>query len=98
MSFYDFIIDNEKLIRLSFFVGILAVMAIWEVIAPRRALTVSKAVRWLHNLGLVFFNSFFVRCLFPPAAVGVRVTVTENQWGVFNQIEVSMGFTMCGCI
>lgn len=88
MSIYEFVTENEKTIRLSFFVGMLLVMAIWEVIAPRRALTVSKAVRWANNLGLVFFNSFIVRFLFPTAAVGVAVMATENQWGLFNLIDV----------
>jgi len=70
-------------------------MAIWGIIAPRRALTVSKAVRWLNNLGLVFFNSFIVRFLFPTAAVGVAVTATENQWGLFNRIDVSVWALLC---
>jgi len=29
--------------------------------APRRALTVSKTLRWANNLGLVFFNSLVLR-------------------------------------
>ena len=58
MDTNEFIMSNEPVIRLSFFLGIFAVMTIWEIIAPRRALTVSKIVRWTNNLGLVFFNSF----------------------------------------
>ena len=98
MSFYDFIIENEKTIRLSFFVGMLAIMAIWEIVAPRRALTVSKTVRWVNNLGLVFFNSFILRVLFPAAAVGVAVTASENQWGLFNQIDVPVWFAVLASV
>ena len=58
MSLYEFVTENETTIRLSFFLGVLLIMAIWEIIAPRRALTVSKAVRWANNLGLVFLNTF----------------------------------------
>jgi len=79
---------NEQLVRMGFFFGILAVMALWEIIAPRRALTVSKAVRWSNNLGLVFFNSFIVRLIFPTAAVGVAVFAAENGWGLLNYYEV----------
>ena len=98
MSFYDFVVDNEKTIRLSFFVGMLAVMAIWEIIAPRRKLTVSKAVRWANNLGLVFFNSFILRVLFPAAAVGVAVMADENQWGLFNRIDVPVWFAVLASV
>ena len=44
-------------------------MAGWEVLAPKRALTVSKAVRWANNLGLAFLNSFILRLVFPAVAV-----------------------------
>ncbi len=55
----EIIMSNEAVIRLSFFLGIFAVMAIWEFIAPRRALTVSKVMRWTNNLGLVFLHLYF---------------------------------------
>ena len=98
MSFYDFVLENEKTIRLSFFVGMLVMMAVWEIIAPRRALTVSKAVRWVNNLGLVFLNSFIVRFLFPTAAVGVAVMASENQWGLFNLIELPVWFAVLASV
>ncbi len=85
----QFIMNNEVVIRLSFFLGIFAVMAIWEVIAPRRALTVSKVVRWTNNLALVFLNSFILRLLFPAAAVGVAAFADEQGWGLLNYYDVS---------
>lgn len=85
----QFIMSNEIVIRLSFFLGIFAVMAIWEMIAPRRALTVSKIVRWSNNLGLVFLNSFILRFLFPAAAVGVAAFASEQDWGLLNYYDVS---------
>ena len=86
MSFEELIQQNEVSIRLGFFFGVFAVMAIWEVIAPRRALTVSKAVRWANNLGLVFFNSFILRLLFPAAAVGMAAFAREQGWGIFESL------------
>ena len=88
MDINEFVIANEKPIRVSFFFGILIVMALWEIVAPRRALTVSKAVRWLNNLGLVFFNSLLLRLIFPAAAVGMAVFASENGWGIFNYYQV----------
>lgn len=90
MTFSDFITQHEVTIRLSFFFGVFALMALWEVMAPRRALTVSKAVRWANNLGLVFLNSFILRLLFPAAAVGVAAFVADNNWGLLNYFEVPL--------
>lgn len=88
MSFDEFILQNEVPVRLGFFFGIFAVMALWEVLAPRRALTVSKAMRWANNLGLVFFNSFVLRLIFPMAAVGVATFAAEHSWGLLNYYQL----------
>ncbi len=84
MSFEEFLLANEKVIRMSFFFGMLVLIGLWELAAPKRALTISKSVRWINNLGLVFFNSFVLRVLFPAAAVGVASFATEQGWGLFN--------------
>ena len=88
MSFNEFLIENELAVRLGFFFGVFAIMAIWEVLAPARALTVSKAVRWANNLGLVFLNSFILRLLFPAAAVGVAAFAAEQGWGLLNYYQL----------
>ena len=88
MDINEFIMSNEAVIRLSFFLGIFAVMAIWEFIAPRRALTISKVVRWSNNLGLVFLNTFILRLLFPAAAAGMATFASEQGWGLFNYYDV----------
>ncbi|MEJ2307771.1 MAG: sterol desaturase family protein [Gammaproteobacteria bacterium] len=84
----DFVIRNEAGIRIGFFLGVLAIMAFWEMVAPRRALTVSKAVRWANNLGLVFLNSFLLRLAFPAAAVGMAAFAVEQEWGLFNYFHL----------
>ncbi len=89
MTFSELVTEYELLIRLSFFFGIFALMAWWEVRAPRRALTISKAVRWANNLGLVSLNTLLLRLLFPTAAVGVAVFAEQNGWGLLNYYEVT---------
>lgn len=84
----DFILNNEIAIRLSFFFGIFAVMALWEVLTPCRVQSVSRWLRWSNNLGLVFFNSLVIRLLFPAAAVGVAAFSLEQGWGLFNYYGV----------
>lgn len=88
MTFEDFVAQHEVAIRLSFFFGVFAVMAAWELLAPRRVLTVSKAVRWTNNIGLVFLNSIILRLIFPAAAVGVAFFAAENGWGLLNYHEL----------
>ena len=88
MDLNDFIITNEVPIRLGFFFGILALMAAWEVLAPKRTLTVSKAIRWSNNLALVFLNTFILRLLFPAAAVGMAAFASEQGWGLLNYYSI----------
>jgi len=88
MGMTEWIMHNEPLIRMGFFFGMLGLMALWEIAAPRRALTISKAVRWTNNLGLVFFNSLLVRLIFPAAAVGMAAFAAEQGWGIFNYHSV----------
>jgi sterol desaturase/sphingolipid hydroxylase (fatty acid hydroxylase superfamily) len=94
MDVSGFITSNEIAIRLGFFFGIFTVMAIWEVMAPCRALTVSKTVRWLNNLGLVFLNSLLLRLLFPAAAVGVAAFTHQQGWGLLNFYELPYGLAV----
>lgn len=86
----EFILQNEVIIRLSFFFGVFAVMAVWEIVAPRRALTVSKWIRWTSNLGIVVLNSIILRLLFPAAAVGVAVFVSTQQWGLLHHYSIPL--------
>ena len=88
MNINEFIMTNEVPVRLGFFFGIFIIMAVWEILAPKRALTLSKAVRWTNNLGLVFFNSFILRLLFPVAAVGMAAFASEQGWGLLNYYPV----------
>jgi sterol desaturase/sphingolipid hydroxylase (fatty acid hydroxylase superfamily) len=88
MNFAQFVLANELAIRLGFFLGVLAVIGTWEVLAPRRALTVSKAMRWASNLGLVALNTLLVRLLFPLAGAGMAVFCAERGWGLLNHFAV----------
>lgn len=90
----DYITGNENTLRLGFFFGTLAIMALWEIVAPRRALTVSKLMRWSNNLGLVFFNSFILRLLFPAAAVGVAAFAAEQGWGLLNYYSLPLAIAI----
>ena len=84
----DFITTYEIYIRLSFFFGIFILMAIWEMLAPKRALTTSKLLRWFNNLGLVVLNSLILRWLFPAATVGLAIFMNQAGWGLLNYYQL----------
>ncbi|HHJ18534.1 MAG TPA: sterol desaturase family protein [Gammaproteobacteria bacterium] len=84
----DLLLQYEKIIRLVFFLGIFAIMALWEVLSPRRILTMAKGMRWRNNLGLVFLNTVILRLLFPAAAVGMAAFANAQGWGVLNYYSI----------
>jgi len=79
-----FIIDNEVFVRLIFFCGIFAFMAVWEMIAPRRSLSNPRGTRWFNNLTLTFLNSLIVRLFIPITAIEFALYCREHNWGIFN--------------
>lgn len=88
MSFEQFVIGNEPLIRVGFFVGVFALVALWELASPRRVLQLPRAQRWASNLGIVLLNTAIVRLLFPTAAVGMAALSAEKGWGLLNNFAV----------
>ena len=84
----EFLMDNEPTVRLGFFFGILVVMALWEVAAPRRDRSHSRALRWPSNLGIVVLNTVVLRLLFPTAAVGFAAWGASAGWGLFNNLAL----------
>ncbi|MEP7181787.1 MAG: sterol desaturase family protein [Betaproteobacteria bacterium] len=83
-----FLLSHEVPVRLGCFFGIFAAMAVWEFLAPRRALQQNKAVRWTNNLTLVVLNSMVVRAILPLAAVGVAGVAADRGMGVLNLFPV----------
>lgn len=88
MDLEQFVLANEPVIRLAFFLGVFALIGLWEVVAPRRALTVSKVLRWTSNLGLVALNTLLLRLVFPLAAAGIAAFGVDNGWGLLNHFQV----------
>jgi sterol desaturase/sphingolipid hydroxylase (fatty acid hydroxylase superfamily) len=79
------LLQHEGAIRLACFAGIFAAVALWEWLAPRRALTASKAVRWVSNLAIVAINTALLRVAFPLLAVGMAALAAQRGWGLLNQ-------------
>ena len=63
-------------------------MALWELLAPRRSLSVRKPLHWASNLALVFLNTAVVRLVIPMTAVALAVLAETNDWGLLNQVNL----------
>jgi len=79
---------DEIAIRLSFFLGVFGLVAIGEIMAPRRALTTSKAGRWFANLVMVALNPLSLRLLFPVFPTGMAILAQERHWGLLNSLDM----------
>ena len=77
-----FLLDHEAGLRLGFFLGVFSLIAGWELLAPRRALSTPKGRRWARNLGLTALNSAAVRLLIPLQAAGVAAIAEKRGWGL----------------
>lgn len=87
-AFESWVMAHEPLIRMGFFLGVFAVVALGEVAAPRRALKLPRTLRWTSNLGLVLLNTVLVRLLFPTAAVSMAALSADKDWGLLHNFAV----------
>lgn len=78
----------EDGLRLGVFLGMLGLMAIWELAAPQRRTDIPKVIRWSNNLALVVIDSMVLRLALPILAVGVAIWAQDGGVGLFNAIAV----------
>jgi sterol desaturase/sphingolipid hydroxylase (fatty acid hydroxylase superfamily) len=81
------LIASEPFVRVACFAGVFAAMALWEVAAPRRQRSVSRALRWTNNLSVVALDTLLVRLAVPTAAVGVAVYAEGAGWGLLSLVD-----------
>jgi sterol desaturase/sphingolipid hydroxylase (fatty acid hydroxylase superfamily) len=85
------LLNHEPFIRLGFFFGILILMAIWEGLAPRRQLQISKSMRWFGNLGIVIIDALVLRLLPSFSAITVAILAEKGGWGLLNNAPLVYG-------
>jgi sterol desaturase/sphingolipid hydroxylase (fatty acid hydroxylase superfamily) len=64
---------SEPTLRLAAFIGIFAIMALWEVAAPRRMRVMRRAGRWITNWAISIANTGLLA--FMKAVLGVAATL-----------------------
>lgn len=82
------LIAHEAGIRVGIFAAVFAVMLIWELLRPRRRLSLPRGMRWSSNIGLFLLNTVALRLLFPAAAVGIALSVEASGLGLFNLLAL----------
>jgi sterol desaturase/sphingolipid hydroxylase (fatty acid hydroxylase superfamily) len=80
-------VSFEPFLRLAAFVGVFVLMAVWEVVAPRRKPQFWRRSRWPHNLALLAIDLAVIRVLVPGAAIAVAMAGEINGWGLFNVVQ-----------
>jgi len=74
--------------RLVSFLIVFAIVASWEVIAPRRSLTFGRRARWFANLSLIAIGNASSRLLMPVLPVGMAFLAREKGWGLLNFVQL----------
>ncbi|MGH7389166.1 MAG: sterol desaturase family protein [Candidatus Rokuibacteriota bacterium] len=64
-------------------------MGLWEVVAPRRRLSVGRGLRWPASLALAPFNALLTAVLIAPVALAALAA--ERGWGLLNAAGVPLG-------
>lgn len=81
---------NDTVIRLGVFAGVLLVMALLELILPKRKLIVPKGRRWFTNLGISVTAALVLRAMaalaVPVAAIAAAFYAQANGIGLLNNV------------
>ncbi len=83
------VMENEAIIRLSIFIGLFALLATLEAIAPRRERRQPRSRRWVTNWGITLLNTLALRALaiaLPFLAVGAAIDAQAQGWGLLNAL------------
>jgi sterol desaturase/sphingolipid hydroxylase (fatty acid hydroxylase superfamily) len=83
-GFQSSFLQHEAAIRIGCFLGIFTVIALMEIIVPRRPLIIKKSLRWFGNLSVQLVNGVLPRLLFPILPVGMAALWSQKGLGLLN--------------
>ena len=82
------LLQSEATIRLSSFISLLLIFALWEALNPRKIRALGRTERWFTNITLSVLNSLVLRFLFPVLAVECALVAEDNGWGLLNLLSL----------
>jgi len=89
---------HEAWIRFGVFAAVLAAMAAWETVSPRRIPGMGRGRRWPGNLLLVAVNTVAVRLLLPAGAVGAALWAGAHHVGLCHLLGWSGWSAVLACV
>lgn len=92
------LLQHASLVRLAVFATVFAVMALWELAAPRRPQPLGRRRRWPGNLGVIVVDTLLVRLLIPTTAVAVALAATQRGWGLWPALHAPTWLALAGSI
>ena len=74
---------DESTLRIAVALGMLALMALWELAAPMRRADMPRVIRWSNNLALVALDGALLRLVFPLTLAAFATWIGTKGWGLF---------------
>ena len=84
----ELLLQSEATLRLSSFVSLLVIFALWEALNPRKIRVLGRTERWFTNISLSVLNSLVLRLVFPVLAVESALAASENGLGLLNWLPL----------
>ncbi|HEX5056040.1 MAG TPA: sterol desaturase family protein [Gammaproteobacteria bacterium] len=97
-------IGQESLLRAGVFVLALALLALFERLAPKRDYAANRWLRWRANFSLLILDTLLLRLCFPLAAVGIAWYADQHLTGLFHRFQLpgplawSAGLLVLDCV
>jgi sterol desaturase/sphingolipid hydroxylase (fatty acid hydroxylase superfamily) len=79
---------SEIGLRLLIFPALMLVLAVWEVMLPRRRWQLARPWRWISNLGLALLNNVVLRVLAPLGLAGIALWAEERRLGLLHLFDL----------
>jgi sterol desaturase/sphingolipid hydroxylase (fatty acid hydroxylase superfamily) len=94
--------QSDGLIRLAVFAGVFLLMALIELLWPKRQLIVSKRTRWLTNIGISVTGTLLLRLMamlaVPIAAIAAAFYAQAHQIGLLNHVSWPQWLKVVGAL
>ncbi len=94
--------ENETVYRFAVFAGLLMVMAVLEVLIPKRELSQSRKARWTTNLSFGVVNSLLIRLMsvssVPIVAIAGALMAEHYGFGFFRVVSLPFWLEIVLCL
>lgn len=80
------LLQHQEVLQRNAYYGVIIVMALWEVVAPRRRLEHRVLVRWSGNFGITLINLLVSTWVVPLSGLALAFLAEERGWGLFNHL------------